>query len=159
MAAKLDIIVVGATGYTGQIVCKYLNGLPEATQPKWGIAGRSEAKLAAFKQELPGKIRSFVVDISKPNTLDAMCQQTTCVIACAGPFTKVGMPVIEACVRNGTHYVDTTGEFNFIRLVINQFHERARMKGVALVCACGFDSVPSDVGNYVVHKAIKEPIK
>ncbi|KAG5474270.1 hypothetical protein LSCM1_03049 [Leishmania martiniquensis] len=151
MAPKLDILVMGATGFTGRLTCRYLARKRELKE-RWGIAGRSAAKLAALKEELGIELPTFVVDAENPATVDAACAQTTCVISCMGPFTLVGMPVVDACVRNGTHYVDCTGEIPFVRRAIAAYHEVAATKGVAIVPCCGFDCVPADLGNYLVHR-------
>lgn len=158
MTSKLDIIVLGATGYTGAITCRHLN-TQKTLNGRWGIAGRNASKLKELKESLSGDIPSFVVDLSKPSTIDEVCKKTVCLISCAGPFTKIGMPVVEACLRNRTHYVDSTGEFPFVRLVAERFHAEAVEKGVVVVSCCGFDSVPSDLGNYVVHEQAKEELK
>ncbi|CCW68766.1 unnamed protein product [Phytomonas sp. Hart1] len=159
MSKKLNIIVFGATGYTGRLTCKYLNQLKPSTCT-WGIAGRSKEKLDELVRELKNdQLPSFIVDLTKPETIDAMCKETVCLISCAGPFIRVGMPVVEACVRQQTHYIDSTGEYPFVRLVSERFHHEAKEKGIALVCSCGFDSVPSDLGNYVVHQEAKETLK
>lgn len=156
---KLNIVVVGATGYTGKIVCNYLKSKGVSS---WGIAGRSVDKLEALRRELSLEIPIFQIDIHQTVSLDEMCRETICVIACAGPFTNVGMPIVDACMRCKTHYVDSTGEFNYVRLVAEKYHQEAMKNGVLLVSCCGFDSVPSDVGNYLVHQQAQDsndPIK
>lgn len=152
--SQLDIVIVGATGYTGRIACSYLHGLK--SKMTWGIAARNADKLHALKQELnEPSLPSFVVDITNPESLDVMCGQARCVISCAGPFGEVGMPIVDACVRNAVHYVDSTGEFNFVRQVIEKYDAVARARGIALVPCCGWDCVPSDMGNYLVHREAK----
>lgn len=158
MTSKLDIIVLGATGFTGRLTCRYLLRKTEL-QGRWGIAGRSEAKLEALKKDIGADVPSFIADATKPETLDAVCAKAACVIACAGPFTQVGLPVVEACVRQGTHYVDSTGEFNFVREVIEKHFDAAVEKKIALVPCCGFDCVPADIGNFVVHREAGEEVK
>ncbi|KAG5500363.1 hypothetical protein JKF63_03455 [Porcisia hertigi] len=158
MTSKLDIVVIGATGFTGRLTCRYLARKAEL-KGRWGIAGRSEAKLAALKADLGIDVPTFVVDTGKPTSVDAVCTQTACVIACAGPFTLVGMPIVDACVRNGTHYVDSTGEISFVRRVIANYHETAAKKGVVIVPCCAFESVPADLGNYIIHRNAGEPLK
>lgn len=153
---KLNIIVVGATGYTGKILCEYLKS---KRIESWGIAGRNEEKLEVLKKELDVRdLPVFVVDFDNAASLDKMCGQAVCVISCAGPFTEVGMPIVDACVRCQTHYIDSTGEYNFVRLVAEKYHQTALERGIVLVSCCGFDSTPSDVGNYVVHQQAEEPV-
>lgn len=153
---KLSIVVVGATGYTGKILCQYLKSKGVES---WGIAGRNAQKLEDLKNELGiTKLPVFVVDFDNAASLDEMCGQAICVISCAGPFTEVGMPIVDACVRCQTHYIDSTGEYNFVRLVAEKYHQTAQERGIVLVSCCGFDSTPSDVGNYVVHREAQEPL-
>lgn len=158
MASKLDIIVLGATGFTGRLTCRYLLRKAEL-KGRWGIAGRSQAKLDALKKEIGADVPTFVADAASLSTVDAVVAQAVCVIACAGPFTHVGMPVVDACMRHGTHYVDSTGEFNYVRQVIEKYHDEAAKKGIAIVPCCGFDCVPADIGNYVVHQEAGEELK
>jgi short subunit dehydrogenase-like uncharacterized protein len=159
MASKLDIIVLGATGFTGRLTCRYLLRKP-GLKGHWGIAGRSEEKLAALKKDIGADdVPIFVVDATQPATVDAAVAKAKCVIACAGPFTQVGMPVVDACMRHGTHYVDSTGEFPFVRQVIEKYHDEAVKQNIAIVPCCGFDSVPADIGNYVVHREAGEEVK
>ncbi|RNF16173.1 saccharopine dehydrogenase, partial [Trypanosoma conorhini] len=120
----------------------------------WAIAGRSKEKLDALKKELGLDVAVLSADIASPSSLDKVCAGTTVLISCAGPFTRIGMPVVEACVRCRTHYVDSTGEYNFVRQVIERFHEEAKKQGVALVSCCAFDSVPGDLGNYAVRQGL-----
>ncbi|KPI82921.1 hypothetical protein ABL78_8066 [Leptomonas seymouri] len=159
MSSKLDIIVLGATGFTGRLTCRYLLRKPEL-KGRWGMGGRSQAKLDALKKEIGAvDVPTFVADATIPSTLDAACAKTKCVIACSGPYTLVGMPVVEACMRNGTHYVDTTGEFNFVRQVIEKYHDEAIKKKITVVPCCGFAAVPPDMGNYTVHREAGEEVK
>ncbi|KPA85529.1 hypothetical protein ABB37_01803 [Leptomonas pyrrhocoris] len=158
-ASKLDIVVLGATGFTGRLTCRYLLRKPEL-KGHWGIGGRSQEKLDALKKEIGATdVPTFVVDATIPSTVDAVCGKATCVIACAGPFTQVGMPVVEACMRHGTHYVDSTGEFTFVRQVIEKYHDEATKKNITIVPCCGFDCVPADIGNFVVHREAGEALK
>ncbi|KEG15350.1 saccharopine dehydrogenase [Trypanosoma grayi] len=159
MSRELAVVVLGATGYTGQLVCEYLAGLGRSVVGPWAIAGRSEAKLSKLRSELDVNVSILAADFSDPSSLDNVCSRTSVLISCAGPFTQVGMPVVEACVRCGTHYVDSTGEYNFVREVIGRFHEEATKKGVAVVSCCAFDSVPSDLGNYAVHQGLGAHVK
>ncbi|EPY30104.1 saccharopine dehydrogenase, partial [Strigomonas culicis] len=154
--AQFDIILIGATGYTGRITAKFLSKQSATT---WAMAGRSAAKLQELNKELKTNVSTFEIDVNKPETLDAVCQRARCIISCAGPFTRCGMPVVDACVRNGVHYIDSTGEFNFVRAVIEKHNEEAKRKNIVLVSCCGFDSVPADLGNYVLHRDAKEPVK
>ena len=152
MSRAYDVVVLGATGYTGKLVVDYLNKAPAGRFIKWAVAGRSEEKLKQFLASRSSSASIIVADCTNEQSLDRLCAATTVVIACAGPFALIGMPVVDACMRNKTHYVDITGEFQFVRQVIEKHHAAAVEQGVFIVPCCGFDSVPSDLGNLVAHK-------
>lgn len=148
------MVVLGATGYTGRLVCEYLARLDFGSVGRWAIAGRNEEKLNLLKEELAVDVPVLVADFNSVESLDKICGSTNLLVSCAGPFTQVGMPVVEACLRCRTHYVDSTGEYGFVRQVIERFHEKAIEQGVLFVPCCAFDSVPADLGNYVVHDGL-----
>ena len=145
-----DIVVMGATGYSGRLVARELNRMGAAY--RWAIAGRDAAKLDALKAELGLTVPVLVADGKKAESLDALCKQTAAVIGCAGPFDLVGCELVASCVRNKTHYCDINGEVQFMRRMVEQHHEAAKAAGVAIVLSCGYDCVPSEVGNFVTHK-------
>ncbi|KEG08242.1 saccharopine dehydrogenase, partial [Trypanosoma grayi] len=95
MSRELAVVVLGATGYTGQLVCEYLAGLGRSVVGPWAIAGRSEAKLNKLRSELGGNVSVLAADFSDASSLDNVCSRTSVLISCAGPFTQVGMPVVE----------------------------------------------------------------
>lgn len=150
-----DVVVLGATGYSGRKVCIHLSKV--ADNYKWAIAGRDPKKLAALSKELglSPDVGVLVADTSSVAALDALCANTNVVIACAGPFDRVGLPVVDACVRNKTHYCDITGEFQFFRKVIESYDAVAAERKIMLVPCCGFDCIPSDLGNWLVHEAAR----
>jgi short subunit dehydrogenase-like uncharacterized protein len=161
MTERLDIIVHGSTGYTGTLISKYLATAASAANITWGISGRNkkfldelahecQAKDSKRKQQTP---TIFVADSLKAADMETVAKRARVVIACAGPFSKYGMPMAAACVANGTHYVDITGEFPFVREMIERFHDEAKSKKLFFLPCSGFDSVPSDVMNDVVHQA------
>lgn len=153
MSRRFDVVVLGATGYTGKLVVEYLTKSASSRFIKWAVAGRSEAKLKEFLATCGAPSTPIVVaDCTNTASLDALCAAATVVIACAGPFALVGMPVVDACMRNKTHYVDITGEFQFVRQAIEKYHDAATEQGTFIVPCCGFDSIPSDIGNFVAHK-------
>lgn len=155
MGRTYDIVVLGSTGYSGRKVCAHLAS--HAGEFRWAIGGRDKAKLDALHSELKlsSQVGIVVVDNKDRDALNSVCSNTLVVLACAGPFDKVGLPVVEACVKNGTHYTDITGEFQFVRKMIEAYHSVAEEKRVMLVPCCGFDCVPSDLGNWLVHEAAR----
>jgi len=157
-----DIVVLGATGYSGQLVSEHLSKVAANGNVKWAVAGRDASKLHAVVDRVVGThsaaaaVECVLVDLTKQDTVLAMCQRTRVVIACAGPFDTLGMKVVDACVQSRTHYVDITGEFQYVRKMIEAYDEKAKSANVMLVPCCGFDSVPSEMGNWYVHQVAKE---
>ncbi|KAJ1568957.1 hypothetical protein HK096_004734, partial [Nowakowskiella sp. JEL0078] len=171
MTRKFDIIVFGATGFTGELVARYLfvNYVPSGL--RIAIAGRSLDKLEAVKLSLIEKYnvsesKSFDIPIiiassSDIESLDKMVSQTKVIITTVGPFEVHGRPLanlykVEACIRAGTHYIDSTGETTFISSIIDSYHESAVEKKVLIVPSCAYDSVPSDMGTYYLANFFRE---
>jgi short subunit dehydrogenase-like uncharacterized protein len=136
-----EIAVYGASGYTGRLIAAELAG---AGVP-YVLAGRNRAKLEIVAEDAGGDARVQAVELDDPAGLRALLDPCAAVIACAGPFTRLGEPVLEAAVETGTHYLDTTGEQPFMRCVFDEFGPRAERSGAALVTAMGFDYVPGDM--------------
>ena len=134
------IAIYGATGFTGGLIARELKRLGA----DFLIAGRSQEKLEALSGELGG-VPFKAVSVDDPAGLREMLDPCVVVAACAGPFTLHGEPVVAAAVDTGTHYLDTTGEQPFMRLVFERYGERAVEKGVALVSGMGFDYAPGDL--------------
>jgi short subunit dehydrogenase-like uncharacterized protein len=145
---KYDIILYGASGFVGQQTVAYL--AQHAKGVAWAIAGRSQAKLEAVLRDLNVKAPIIVADAQDSPALQALAAQTRVVLSSAGPFALYGSPLVAACVHNKTHYVDITGETPWVRAMIDAHHAQAAAQGTRIVPCCGFDSVPSDLGAYVV---------
>ena len=128
------VALLGATGYTGRLTAAELErkGIPHR------VGGRSKSRLA----DVPSTGERHVVDLADPASLDAFLEGTDVVITCVGPFAELGMPVVEAAVRTGTPYVDSTGETVFMAEVYRRFRQATS----AVVPACGFDYIPGDLG-------------
>ena len=142
-----DVVVFGATGFTGKLVCKYIaQQYPASKGLRWGIAGRNIPALENIKQGLNIDIDILPYDLSDVESIDRITRETTCVLTTAGPFDLIGMPLVESCVRNDAHYVDITGEPQFCRKVIDQLHDEAKSKRLKIVNCCGFDCIPADMG-------------
>ncbi len=145
---KFDVIVYGATGFVGQQTVAYL--AQHGKGVAWAIAGRSQAKLQAVLRELKVSAPIIVADAQDSQALHALAAQTRVVLSSAGPFALYGSLLVAACVQNKTHYVDITGETPWVRAMIDAHHAQAAADGTRIVPGCGFDSVPSDIGAYVV---------
>jgi short subunit dehydrogenase-like uncharacterized protein len=135
------IAVYGATGYTGRLVASEL----ARRGADFVLAGRSAERLEALGAELGRSARTAAIPLDDTAGLRELLEQCAAVIACAGPFTLHGEPVLAAAVDTGTHYLDTTGEQEFIADVFERYGERAKETGAALVPGMGFDYVPGDM--------------
>ncbi len=151
MASRdLDIIVYGATGFTGRLVAEYLahqyKGRKDA--PKWAMAGRSLAKLAEIRDLIGADEETplIVADASDPASLDAMAERTKVVLTTVGPYQLYGDALVAACVRAGTAYADLCGEPGWMREMIDAHQDAAKASGARITFSCGFDSIPFDLG-------------
>lgn len=146
-----DLVVYGATGFTGKLVAEYLakRGGPE----RIALAGRSQNKLEVVRAELGVDWPLVIADSSDPKALKAMATSTKAVVTTVGPYAKHGLPLVEACAKAGTHYADLAGEVLFMRESIDRFDSVAKKSGARIVHASGFDSVPSDLGVFLLHEA------
>ena len=153
-----DLIIWGATGFTGRLVAEYLlKQYGTGKELKWAMAGRNEGKLKSIRNLLGDEsIPILTADSLDMDSLNALVQQTKVICTTVGPYAKYGSPLVEACVNNGVDYCDLTGEVQWIRRMIDQHHENAKAKGVKIVHCCGFDSIPSDMGVYFLQKKAKE---
>ena len=156
---EYDVVVFGATGFTGALTAEYLAGVTGAG--RWAIAGRSREKLQAVRERLSRDVPVIVADVGDPASLRAMAESTRVVITTVGPYIHYGEPVVAACAAAGTHYVDLTGEPEFVDLMWLRHHEQAERTGAKLVHSCGFDSIPYDLGALYTVNALPEdvPIK
>ncbi len=153
-----DIIIYGATGYTGRLVAEYLAHHYKGEGPKWAMAGRSLDKLAAVREEIgaPADTPLVVADADDPASLDAMVRQTRVILTTVGPYQLYGDALLAACVETGTDYADLCGEPGWMRQKIDQHHARAAQTGARIAFSSGFDSVPFDLGVYMLQQeAIK----
>jgi short subunit dehydrogenase-like uncharacterized protein len=139
-----DVVVFGATGFTGALTAEYLAGAAGAG--RWAIAGRNREKLERVRERLSGDVPMIVADVGDPGSIRAMAESTRVVISTVGPYIHYGEPVVAACATAGTHYVDLTGEPEFVDLMWLRHHQQAERTGAKLVHSCGFDSIPYDLG-------------
>ncbi len=154
--AEFDLIVYGATGFTGKLVAEYVH----ATYPNrpWAMAGRSAEKLAAVRDELglPADTPLIEADASDPTSLEAMAKRARVIITTVGPYQLYGEPLVAACARHGTDCVDLCGEPPFMWEMIDKYSDKARETGARIVHSCGFDSVPFDMGVFVLQASAQE---
>ena len=147
---SLDVVVYGATGFTGTLVAEYL-ARSGPRELRWALAGRNLKKLEAVREALPkdsGVPAPSLIeaDATDPASLAKMAAQTQVVLTTVGPYMAYGEPLVAACVEQATDYVDLTGEPPFVDMIAAKYHEEARRKGVRIIPCCGFDSIPHDMG-------------
>ena len=150
MTRDLDLLLCGATGFTGRLAARRL----ARTAPSGltlGIAGRDPQRLAALADELDGRADPIQLDLLDREAVGRAVARTRVVASTAGPFALLGDALVDACVQQRSHYVDITGETAWVRRLIDRHHARARTEGTRIVPFCGFDSVPAELG--VLHLA------
>lgn len=155
MSREFDIIVYGATGFTGRLVAEYL---VQTGAPRWAMAGRSLTKLEEVRGEIgaPADTPLITANADDPASLRAMCERVTVVITTVGPYQLYGNDLVAACAATGTAYVDLCGEPAWMRQMIDAHQETARANGARIVFSCGFDSIPFDLGVLALQKAAKQ---
>ena len=156
MKNKYEIVLYGATGFTGQLCAKYLmDNYPDLN---WAIAGRDKKKLEQLKSDINFSGDVLIADGQDLEALNALAEQTKVVLSTAGPFARYGSLLVQACVEQGSHYTDITGENHWVRDMIDQHHEKAASKGVRIIPSCGYDSIPSDIGTYFAVSQFDKPV-
>jgi short subunit dehydrogenase-like uncharacterized protein len=156
---EFDIVLWGATGFTGRLVADYLvrNYVSGDTGLRLALAGRNKTKLEGIAREVGApQLPILVGDSFDTDSLNVIASKTEVLISAVGPYAKYGAEIVAACVRNGTDYCDLTGETHFVRAMIDAHQEDARETGARIVHCCGFDSIPSDLGALMVQEAFRE---
>ena len=156
---EFDVVVFGASGYTGKLVAEYIQSeYGENGSVKWAIAGRNREKLEGIREELglSADLSILEVDSNDQDSLNAMTSSTKCVLTTVGPYQLYGSNLVQSCAKNGTDYVDLTGEPGWMYEMINAHKETAQASGARIVFSCGFDSIPFDLGVYFVQQAAKD---
>jgi len=152
-----DIVLYGASGFTGRLTAEVMAGFEPDV--RWAIAGRNRPKLEQVRAELdlpPGVSRPevLIADSTDRGALDLIARDASVVCTTVGPYAKYGTELVAACVEHGTDYCDLTGETQFIRRMVDQWHDRAVETGARIVHCCGFDSIPSDLGLLALQRAL-----
>jgi len=156
----LDIIIQGATGFTGTLVAEYLlRQYGVGNDLRWALAGRSEIKLQHVRDGLGAAasgLELIVADSFDKDALQDLAARTRVVLTTVGPYALYGSNLVAACVDAGTHYCDLAGEVHWIREMIDKHNDRAQETGARIVHCCGFDSVPMDIGVWFLQHAVHE---
>jgi short subunit dehydrogenase-like uncharacterized protein len=156
---KFDIIVYGATGFTGQLVAEYLAAhYRNDSSLKWAIAGRSLDKLASVRDAIGAAADTPLIaaDAGNPSSLQAMVGQTKSVLSTVGPYQLYGSDLVAACAASGTDYFDLCGEPLWMRQMIDAHEATAQSSGARIMFSCGFDSLPFELGVFFVQETAKK---
>ena len=149
-----DIVVFGASGYTGRLVAEYLAAEYGDTDLTWAMAGRSLDKLASVRTEMgiSDAVALLEVDVDNPASVSEMVDACRVVITTVGPYQLYGDELVKQCAERGTDYVDLTGEPSWMNETVARFSEAAKLSGARIVHSCGFDSIPFDLGVYLLQQ-------
>ncbi len=158
MTKPFDLVVHGATGFTGRLVVEYLlQRYPAGSGLRWAMGGRNAEKLAAVRDEVgaPADTPLVVTDTSNPASLQALMDQTRLVLTTVGPYQLYGNELVAACAAAGVDYVDLCGEPAWMRKMIDAHEATAQASGARIVFSCGFDSIPFDLGVFLLQNEMK----
>ncbi len=158
MTRPYDLIVFGATGFTGQLVARYLQRQYGHTDLRWALAGRRSDKLLQVRQAIgAGEALALITaDASDTKAMAALVRQTRVVLTTVGPYQRVGGPLVQACAAEGTDYVDLCGEPLWMAQMIPQLQAPAQRSGARIVFSCGFDSIPFDLGVVTLQQEMQQ---
>ncbi|PSB14735.1 saccharopine dehydrogenase [Phormidesmis priestleyi ULC007] len=149
-----DVVLYGASGFVGkQTVHYFANHVSDSV--RWAIAGRNRQRLEAVRDEMGVSVDVLVADSQDQPAIDEIAAQTQVILTTAGPFARYGNALVDACVRFKTHYVDITGETPWVRRLIDRYQAQAAIDGTRIIPCCGFDSVPSDLGTYLMVRHLQ----
>lgn len=153
-----DVVLYGATGFVGQQTVRYFVRHPQSADLRWAIAGRNRQKLESVRAEMGTEVDILVADSQDRQAIDEIVAQARVILNTAGPFALYGSAIVDACVRFKTHYVDITGETPWVKALCDRHHAQASSDGTRIIPCCGFDSVPSDLGTYLVVRYMQQEL-
>ena len=156
MQREYDVIIWGATGFTGKLVSTYMAKNYGGGNLRWALAGRSESKLNEVSANIGGNVDLLLADASDPESLDQLVPKARVILTTVGPYARYGSEMVAACARHGTHYCDLTGEVHWMHKMINEHQATAQASGARIVHTCGFDSIPSDLGVYFLQREMRK---
>ncbi|MEP0959941.1 saccharopine dehydrogenase NADP-binding domain-containing protein [Microcoleus sp. FACHB-1515] len=148
----------GASGFVGKQTAQYFAKHASLQLVRWAIAGRNRQKLEAVRDKIGAAVDVLVADSQDQQAIDAIVSQTRVLLTTAGPFALYGNTLVDACVRFQTHYVGITGETPWVRALIDRYHAQAAADGTRIIPCCSFNSVPSDLGTYLVVRYLQREL-
>ena len=152
MNREYDLIIYGASGFTGRLAVEYLD--ENYSDLNWAIAGRNKDKLVNISNNSKYKPDYFIADSEDNENLLKIASKTRVIASLAGPFNKYSDNLVTQCVEAGTHYLDITGENIWVRDLIDKHHEAAEKKQIKIIPSCGYDSIPSDMGCFYLQSCL-----
>ena len=157
MSKEFDIIIWGATGFTGRLVAEYIFKNYSSEKLNWAIAGRDKKKLINVRDKIADEnIPIIIADSFDEVSLTKMTQKTKVICSTVGPYSKYGSLLVKSCIKTNTHYCDLAGEAQWIRKIVDTYHQEAKNRKIRIVNSCGFDSIPSDIGVYFIYKNLPD---
>ena len=157
MQRKYQLLVYGASGFTGRLCAKYLHeNYPDLS---WAIGGRNKKKLEQLKNEMNLTCDILIADAENYEDLANMVKETKVLLTTAGPYAKYGSLLLKACISERTHYTDITGENHWVKKQMDLYNEEAISKGVRVIPSCGYDSLPSDIGTFFAVNQMNKSLK
>jgi len=157
MDKRYDLVVFGASGFTGQLICDYLSKHNDIKNINWAIAGRNKSKLEKIKSDntLLKDIDILFVDSFNHDTIDQMCQSAKLILSTVGPYSLYGEYLVQSCIKYSTHYVDLTGEPDFVNTIRNKYSKDAIDSNSIIINCCGLESIIPDIGVFQTVKKMK----
>ncbi len=157
MNREYDLIIYGASGFTGRLAVEYLD--ENYSDINWAIAGRNKDKLVKISNNSNCKPDYFIADSEDNESLLKLASKTRVIASLAGPFNKYSNNLVTQCVEAGTHYLDITGENIWVRDLIDKHHEAAEKKQIKIIPSCGYDSIPSDMGCFYLQRSLNQELQ
>ena len=157
MNREYDLIIYGASGFTGRLAVEYLD--ENYSDLSWAIAGRNKDKLVNISKNSKYKPDYFIADSEDAENLLRIASKTRVIASLAGPFNKYSNNLVTQCVEAGTHYLDITGENIWVRDLIDKHHEAAEKKQIKIIPSCGYDSIPSDMGCFYLQRSLNQELQ
>ena len=149
---KYDMVIFGATGFTGKLICNYISKHKDAKNLNWSIAGRNKEKLEEISREY--SVDYLLADSFDDSSLNTMSQKAKLIITTVGPYSIYGENLVASCIKNDAHCLDLTGEPDFVKKIYTNYNELAKNSNSIIIHSCGFESIPSDLGAYITVKKI-----
>lgn len=160
-SSSYDVVIYGASGFTGRLIVEYMaRQYPNGAGVAWAVAARNAEKMKQVLEEVgaPSDTPIIIADADDPSTLDAMAASAKVICTTVGPYQLYGEPLVAACAKAGTAYVDLCGEPAWMRKMIDKYDDQAKASGARIVFSCGFDSIPFDMGVYFLQEHAKEKL-